>query len=202
MSNIKYMQEYGIFKFPLSADSMLHSIEDSARTCYASKSNSDTSEQFIRGLIAKGHESVIEHCMLKATIECSRACSHQIVRHRLCAYSQESQRYVNYENKGYKVLCLTDKSDIVPESYVIAVENAVNAYEELLAQGLKPEDARYVLPNCFMTKLDMSANLRQWRHIFKERALNDHAQWEIRSVMKQLLKQAKEYLPCIFGDLE
>lgn len=159
---------------PFDADAILHRIEYAGRVCYRSQTK-DIPRAFVRRLIASGHESVLEHCSLSAEIVCSRACSHQIVRHRLCAYSQESQRYVNYSKQGYDIIGDFDCSQ------------AIAQYEQLLAEGCKPEEARSVLPNCMATRLVMTTNLRQWRHIFKERALNPHAQDEIRGLFKHLL---------------
>jgi thymidylate synthase (FAD) len=204
MVKIVCVEPTAYFDFDTSSDTLLHKIEKAARTCYRSEAGNKPAAQFIAGLIQKGHESVIEHSSLTATVVCSRSCSHQIVRHRLCSYSQESQRYVNYANAGYEIILPPEielKDKALCSVYMSSLERSIEAYEEMIGSGIKPEDARYLLPNAFSTRIVMTANLRTWRHIFALRALNPHAQWEIRQCMEQLLSKAINYMPCCFKDM-
>jgi len=185
-------------------------IEEAGRTCYRSedRAGADTDEKFCRMLIRRGHESVLEHCQVSAKITCDRSTSHQIVRHRLCAFSQESQRYVAYDGAPLQVIRPPVFEKDHPEfdntsarAWESAVEFACRGYKELRSRGVKPENARSILPNCTATRLVMSANIRQWRHVFVERALNKRAQHQIRLLMKQLLDLLHEMVPCLFFDL-
>ncbi len=156
-------------------------IEKAARTCYRSKQGGDR-EKFLKTLISRGHESVLEHVVASVSITCSRSCSLQLVRHRLGAYSQESQRYVNYRKKHIQFICPPKISPGIygeiagNNTFIKMLLNAVEGYNNLLDEGWKPEDAREGLPNCTATRVFTTFNLRQWRHVFQERALNSHAQ--------------------------
>jgi len=179
---------------------MLKHLESCGRTCYNSKPGDP--EAFLRRIIASGHESVIEHASLTARIICSRACSHQLVRHRLGAYSQRSQRYVAERGHLFAICPPSiSKDDASLQAYTEQLEAAFTGYTQLLASGCKPEDARYLLPNAAATEIVATYNLRQWRHVFKERALNPHAQWEIRGIFLGLLSTLQVELPALFGDL-
>lgn len=196
---------------------VLEHIEQCGRICYKSEANitEGSAEKFIRKIIKSGHESVLEHVSLTAIVVCSRSCSHQLVRHRIAAYSQESQRYCNYGNgNSLKIIC-PPSIGLGPGKYLaISSTNSIKqnhwldcicrAYDEYLCEldnGVKPEDARYVLPNATKTELAVTFNVRQWRHVFRERALNTHAQWEIRSIFTDILNDIKIKLPALFGDL-
>jgi len=184
-------------------------LERYGRTCYKSeeKTKDGSAEPFVRRVIKSGHESVIEHLVITYKIICSRSCSHQLVRHRIAAFSQESMRYCDYTNEskfqGLQV--------VLPESFegsttksALFVHSVTRAYEEYkLARqlGVLPEDARFLLPNAAKTEVETTFNLRQWRHVIRERGLNAHAQWEIRGIFKSILSELTILLPCVFGDL-
>jgi len=179
-------------------------IERAARTCYRSEPIGST-EKFLKTLISKGHESVLEHCVASVLITCDRSCSHQLVRHRLGAYSQESQRYVNYGKKSIQFIAPPginpgEYNGMSSNKFIRALINANNSYNELLEAGWKPEDARQVLPNCTATRIFTTFNFRQWRHVFQERALNSPAQKQIRDVMSCILREFAERT-FIFDDL-
>jgi len=148
------------------------------------------------------------------------------VRHRLCAISQESQRYVDYGKKEFMVICPKTigldegiyvngespfqwankhgDNNVDQTSQVIFLNQVASAYDKYLALrkiDIPPEDARCILPNATKTELAMTFNLRMWRHVFKERALNEHAQWQIREIMLGILYKFAELLPEVFGDL-
>lgn len=193
-------------------------IERCGRVCYKSEDRitDKSAEKFVRMICRNHHESVLEHQSMTAVVTCSRACSHQIVRHRIGAYSQESQRYVNYAKRGYQVICppsiglppgeyrAGDTSGMTtPQAgWIGSLFCAFGTYEKLLEEKVKPEDARYVLPNACKTELAVTYNMRTWRHVIRERALNDHAQWEIRGIFRKAYEILKSNIPEVFGDLE
>ena len=156
----------------------------------------EKAENFIRRMVKTGHESPLEHASLTFHITCSRACSHQLVRHRIASYSQQSQRYVKMD----------DLPVIVPPSmfpglqiqtYVDSVAQAEKDYSSLLRDGIPAEDARYLLPSCVATQIVVSMNFRTLLHFFSERCCN-RAQWEIRDLAGQMLTICKELYPCVF----
>ena len=159
-----------------------------ARTCYNSreKYSKDKEEDFIRGLIKSGHESPLENASLTLDIiGISRSCSHQLVRHRLASYCQQSQRYVNQENNGYAIPDNIKNDSNKLAIYENAIMDAKNAYKELLSLGVAREDARFVLPEAMLTNITMTMNFREIRHFLKLR-LDSHAQWEIRELANKI----------------
>lgn len=194
-------------------------IEKAGRTCYQSEQGEITSEtatKFIRMLIKRGHNSVLEHSWLMVQFnDCSRGFTHELVRHRLMAISQESTRFVDYTADGQLDLGNISIKFIVPphrdENEIITLLDGrqmtlaqMAADTELFYLGLrkagwKPEDARQILPNGIKSQIVISCNLREWRHIFFMRtALPAH--WEIRSVMCPLLSALKTIIPVMFED--
>lgn len=181
-------------------------IESAARCCYRStkkKVNENSTNQFLRGLIKSGHESVLEHASATFIIDdVSRALTHQLVRHRLASYTQESQRYCT--NADFKT--------VLPETFekyggqallqkVEALYDNINfMYSDMIELGIPREDARYIMPNACTTKLTMTANFREWRHIIKLRT-DKHAQWEIRQLTSKILTILFDNAPNVFGDL-
>lgn len=179
-------------------------IETAGRTSYLSfdKQGKDTEKTFIRMLIKNGHLSVLEHAYATFRISgVSRAFTHQLVRHRLCSFTQQSQRYVDEKKFNY----------IEPESmrnnpkahsiFTAFMDGAKSVYSELQKLGIKNEDARFVLPNAVESQIVVTANLREWRHIIELRG-NPDAQWEIRKVAVEILKVLKNYTPTVFEDFE
>ena len=188
---------------PLDGDYILRFLERCGRVCYKSedKITGDSAGKFIRNLIKSGHESVIEHFNITVKVVCSRAISHQIVRHRIGAYSQESQRYANYKD-GIEVIEPT--ANISYDSancWIEAVMEAEEYYQELIEVGVKPEVARDVLPNAIATTLVITYNLRQWRHFLKQRT-SPAADPQIRRIAGMILKEFKAQVPVIFKDIE
>ena len=166
----------------------LYTISMCARTCYNSrdKYNKDKEEDFIRGLIKSGHESPLENASITFDIiGISRSCSHQLVRHRLASYCQQSQRYVNQETNGYVIPENIKKDSNKLAIYENAIMDAKNAYKELLSLGIAREDARFVLPEAMLTNITVTMNFRELRHFLKLR-LDSHAQWEIRELANKI----------------
>ena len=179
-------------------------IEAAGRTCYLSFGHKthDSYKKMIRMLIKNGHHSVLEHASATFRITGgSRSFTHQLVRHRLCSYSQQSQRYVN-EN-CFSIITppsiIADKQALV--SFRIAMKNAQLAYAKLIDLGIKKEDARFVLPNACESKIVISANYRELRHIFDKRC-DKAAQWEIRAIAMDMLGYMKNIAPIVFEDYE
>ncbi len=177
-------------------------IEKAGRTCYQSqaKITEESSEKFIRMLVKSGHESVLEHAYATFRISGgSRAFTHQIVRHRLCSFSQQSQRYVDEE--GFEVVTppsINTNPDAL-KIYNNFIETSKNVYNALTSLGIRKEDARFVLPNAVESEIVISANFREWRHILKMR-LDKAAQWEIRAVALEILSVLEKEAPTVFGD--
>ena len=179
-------------------------LEVAGRTCYKSEERitEGSADKFVGGIVRRGHESVLEHVSIIYRFIMSRAASHQLVRHRICGFSQESQRYCDYGDLGFQIILPPSIADTpMAAPYIEQCAQAYDMYNQLRDRGIPPEDARFVLPNASKTELMMSTNLRQWRHVIRERGLNKHAQWEIRQLMQDVLYELNNYLPVIFGDL-
>ena len=187
-------------------------IERAARTCHqkspkakgqSPKSMTATSRAgFIQKVIKLGHFSVLEHASATFRISgCSRALSHQLVRHRMASYSQKSQRYVSEEGFGCVTPPSVEQRDEARSVYEEAITHARDAYRRLIELKVPREDARFVLPNAAETELVMTANMREYRHIFELRC-HPTAQWEIRSMARQMLRILKEKLPAVFADFD
>jgi len=167
------------------------------------KVDTPSENQFIRGLIKAGHESVLEHASATLLIEdVSRALTHQLVRHRLASFTQESQRYCT--SSSFDVVMPKSFQDLGGDDLIQKVNDLYQTidrlYNDMLALGIKKEDARYILPNACTTKIMMTANFREWRHIIALRT-EIHAQWEIRSLTNKILVELNAVAPNVFFDL-
>ena len=200
---------YKIEKLPSREDMKL--IEAAGRVCYKSEERTtDTSfVDFLEQIVRRGHESVLEHSMLTVRFICDRGVSHELVRHRLASFSQESTRYCNYSGEvAFIMPCffkqrLTDTENVYP-AYVLwkdAMLSSEDTYKEMLKQGASPQEARSVLPNSTKTEVVMTANLREWRHILKLRT-SKAAHPQMRELMCPLLDDLKAGIPVIFDDIE
>ena len=188
--------------------SILRHIEIAGRTCYKSedKITQDSSKGFVKGIIKSGHHSVIEHISITVRFICDRGISHELVRHRLAAFSQESTRYANYSKDKFGNEITVIKPVFWPEEseayghWLAAMKDAENSYLNLLKTGVKAEEARSVLPNSLKTEVVMTCNLREWRHVLNLRCSKaSHPQ--IREIMLPLLKELHEKIPVVFDDL-
>ena len=207
-------------------------IEEAGRTCYKSESSitAESAAAFVKMLIKRGHESVLEHASAAFRIVCDRGVSHELVRHRLASYSPESTRYCNYEKKGLvcvkpsmvseEIIGVYDiewdlsspnraKCNNMPESNffypseILWFESCAFAefyYNELIACGWSPQYARSVLPNCLKTEVVMTANFREWRHFLKLRCA-PAAHPDMRVVANIIKGKLLEYCPEVFEDL-
>lgn len=179
-------------------------IERAGRTAYLSsrRVTAESAGPFIRMLIERGHTSVLEHASASFRIRgVSRAFTHQLVRHRLCSFTQQSQRYVDESSFRFvEPESITNNFEARPV-FTDAVYEARKAYVALQRLGIPKEDARFVLPNATQSEIVITANFREWRHIIQLRG-SQGAQWEIRRVAIGVLRILKEKAPNVFGDLE
>lgn len=188
---------------------LLSLIEVAGRTCYKSedKITEDSAEKFVRGIVKRGHHAVIEHGVLTVRFTCDRGVSHEIVRHRLASYCQESTRYCNYSKEGFgSEITVIEPVALHPgsEAYDVwkkACLRAELAYFDLLTIGCSPQDARSILPNSLKTEVVMTANIREWRHFIKLRAARA-AHPDMRVVAKKLHELLSEAYPVFFEDIE
>lgn len=151
-------------------------------------------------VLASGHESVLEHWSATFAIEgISRACSHQLVRHRVASYSQQSQRYVNMDGFEYVMPESIENWNCVNE-YEYIMGEIQHIYDHLVRMGVPEEDARYVLPNACCTNIVVTMNARELRHFFGERCCS-RAQWEIREMAEKMLEQVRAVAPVLFEDV-
>jgi thymidylate synthase (FAD) len=166
----------------------------------------DSARDFVKRLIRSGHHSVIEHLGVTVHFICDRGISHELVRHRLASFSQESTRYANYskEKFGKEITVIRpffwDKNSSRYFAWVNAMEQAEKHYLQLIQLGARPEEARAVLPNSLKTELIMSCNFREWRHIFELRC-SRAAHPQMRELLLPLLQEFSEKIPIIFDDL-
>jgi thymidylate synthase (FAD) len=165
------------------------------------KIDKKTKERLIKQIISSGHTSTIEHASFTFAVEgISRVCSHQLVRHRIASYSQQSQRYVDFKAKGfdYVIPYLIKKNTKLLKKYCKDMDEIFNKYKILIEQeGMSPEDARFILPNACETKIIITMNARALLNFLKERLCN-RAQWEIRIMAHQMLSLVKKIAPNIF----
>jgi thymidylate synthase (FAD) len=192
----------------LNGDQILSNIERIGRVCYKTedKITQGSSRKFITKILESGHESVIEHEKISVRIICDRGVSHEIVRHRIASYSQESTRYCNYaKNKFGKELTLIrpffwnndpEKFAIWKETMQIIEKN----YNLLISLGVKAEEARSILPNSLKTEIVVTMNLREWRHFFLLRT-STKAHPQMREIAVPMLSKFKELIPIVFDDL-
>jgi thymidylate synthase (FAD) len=158
-----------------------------------------------------GHESVIEHEKITVRIICDRGVTHEIVRHRIASYSQESTRYCNYsDNKFGKEItviepCFWDKDSkkdkIKYDTWKEALIKAEEAYLKLIELGATPQEARSVLPNSLKTEIVVTMNIREWRHFFKLRT-SKAAHPQMQEIARPILDEFKKLIPILFDDIE
>ena len=197
---------------------ILANIATAGRVCYQSEPTVDDAT-FVRKIIARGHESVIEHGLISVMLTCDRGVTHEAVRHRVASYSQESTRYCNYGkgkfgseityidiSRGIELCPVTSRlsSETISEIVQVwwaACLYAENAYMRMIELGASPQIARSVLNNSTKTAIVISMNPREWRHFFKLR--NDPtAHPQMREVANMMLSEFKNAVPVIFDDLE
>jgi len=202
-------------------DSGLELIELAGRTCYKSEDRigPGTAEKFVQMVLKRGHESVIEHSMATVRFIVDRGVSHELVRHRLCAFSQESTRYCNYSggvtfvippwvefppgeyHSNTLSLSVVAAVSLAENIWYEAMETAESHYLKLLYEGWSPQQARSVLPNSLKTEIVVTANFREWRHIFKLRC-SQAAHPQMREVMIPLRDEFRNRIPVLFDGID
>lgn len=199
----------------IDGEIMLKNIELAGRTCYKSEERitDESAKEFIKMLINKGHESVLEHEKITVKFVCDRGVSHEIVRHRIASFSQESTRYCNYSKDKFD----NQLTFIIPSWIELHTEiecgqdnptatwydcmlQAELAYNNLINEGWQPQQARSVLPNSLKTEIVVTANIREWRTIFKQRT-SKSAHPQMRQLMCPLLEKLKFIVPVVFDDI-
>lgn len=197
------------FITPINGDVILKRLEQCGRVCYKSEGRitENSAPMFVAGIIKRGHEAVLEHCSFTVKFICDRGVSHEIVRHRMASYCQESTRYCNYSKGDFgneiTVIepCYLHGGTPAYETWKATCEVVEQAYFDLLDQGLSPQEARAVLPNSLKTEVVMTANIREWRHFLKLRC-SKAAHPQMREVATQLLKELQEKIPVLFDDID
>lgn len=203
---------------PPNGQRILELITEAGRVAYQSERTGGT-EAFVRNLIRRGHESVLEHCKVSVIVTCDRGITHEVVRHRMASYTQESTRYCNYAGEKfggeityidllggiYNDVIMRDLpaqtvSEVFAE-WVKACEDAERHYNRMIELGATPQIARSVLNNSTKTAIVITFNMREWRHFFKLRTAPD-AHPQMREVADMLLAAFKEVIPVIFEDIE
>jgi thymidylate synthase (FAD) len=194
---------------------LLRHTEDPDRVCAAAAAScysGDGASQLHEGLsdkkvgrllkhtVGKGHHSVVEHAVFTFSIEgVSRALTHQLVRHRIASYSQQSQRYVRFEEPTYVTPPEVEKRQDAKEAFDATVKATWEAYRLMVEEGVPEEDARFILPNAATTNITVTMNARELIHFFRLRCCL-RAQWEIRRVAQRMLDECKRVAPVIFAE--
>ena len=210
---------------PISKDGIqeLQHIERIGRVCYKSEDyiteDGESAKKFVAMLIKNGHEAMIEHSILSVMFTVDRGVSHELVRHRIASFAQESTRYCNYARDKFGSECTfiniedgirldnkmksmtSEEIELVISEWANAMIDAENHYMKLLDLGATPQIARSVLPNSTKTNITITANYREWRNFFKLRVPGT-AHPQMREVTIPLLKELKERIPVIFDDIE
>ena len=196
---------------------ILRNIEHAGKTCYQAEhtitKSFKSAEDFVKMIIKRGHESVLEHEKVSVRVICDRGISHEIIRHRIASYSQESTRYCNYKSKGeIKIIDIRQhlkrvvKNRVYQPLVIKCWEDAMlecqRSYNSMVDMGAPPELARSVLPNSLKTEIVMTMNLREWRHFFRLRAVNKRAHPQLREITVPMLKDFQKLIPVVFDDLE
>jgi thymidylate synthase (FAD) len=210
-------------EFIWTTDNPLKVIEIAGRTCYKSeeKITNDSALRFVKMLIDKGHEAIIEHVSASYRFICDRGVTHEIVRHRLFSYAQESTRYCNYKGGVAFIippwlndirqgeftnndLSRNDSFSSLDVPLQIWLKNMLHqeqVYKDLLQSGWQPQQARSVLPNSLKTEIIVTGNLRQWRNFFKLRC-NKAAHPQMQEVARMALDDIKTRIPLVFDDFD
>lgn len=223
---MKIIKQSWQFEEPVDGEVILRKIERAGRTCYKSedKITDESARQFVASMIKSGHHSTIEHHNVTVRIITDRGVTHEIVRHRLASYNQESTRYCNYANDKFGkeiTVILPVWFYVIPEQYHVlhpagvmthdgdimkfflwreACEYVELSYFHLLENGQSAQEARSVLPNSLKTEIVMTANLREWRHFFTLRA-SPKAHPQMRALAEDMLKGFRTIIPILFDDI-
>ncbi|MDX9694206.1 MAG: FAD-dependent thymidylate synthase [Bacteroidales bacterium] len=205
---MRIIEPYFIIESRVDGNYILKQIEKAGRTAYKSEDQitMNSAVEFVEMINKRGHHSVIEHECVTVRIICDRGVTHEIVRHRLASYTQESTRYCNYTKGkfGAEITvikpCFWNEND---EKYIVwkeTIHQLEISYNKLIELGASPQEARSVLPNSLKTEIVMTMNLREWKHFFKLRT-SEGAHPQMREIAVPLLKEFQSKIPIIFDDL-
>ncbi len=191
------------------AAAVMKKIERAGRVCYKSEGNikDDSAEKFIRGIIKRGHESVIEHATISFKIICDRGVTHELVRHRLASYSQESTRFCDYSagkfggELTFIKPCFWQEDDENFKLWKKTMARLEENYLTMRKNNARPEEARSILPNSLKTEIFVTMNLREWRHFLKLRTAKA-AHPQMREVALKIYKILVQKLPAVFDDIQ
>lgn len=205
---MKTIKAYTEIITPIDGKVILRRIEEIGRVCYKSEDRitNESAPAFVAMLIKRGHEAMLEHVSFSVKFVVDRGVSHEIVRHRIAAYAQESTRYCNYsQDKFGRELtfikpCFWDDNPALYKLWELAMEMAEAEYLSLVDDGAKPEEARSVLPNSLKTEIVVTMNLREWRHFFRLRTAKV-AHPQMREVTRPLLASLQTLIPIVFDDI-
>ena len=212
---MKLIKPYTEILSTVDGDAVLKTIEMVARTCYKSEDliTDDSAKKMVSNLLKNGHEAMIEFYDVTVKFVCDRGVSHEIVRHRVASYAQESTRYCNYSKDkfGNELTFITPfwvnsnefgdqvQSDEDTE-FISTLLQCERSYNKLIKSGWTPQEARAILPNALKTEINVKMNLREWRHFFNLRcAAAAHPQ--MRELTIPLLEKMHNLIPIIFDDL-
>lgn len=221
---MRVIDQFHEIKLIAPFEAQLDLIEDCGRVAYASedKITEGSAKQFAKMIVGKNHGAVLEHSMLTVMFTTDRGVSHELVRHRLASFTQESTRYCNYSKDKFagqvtfiRPVWVSDKvldreslssADLSSQDllWLTQMAKAEEAYLGLLKSGWSAQQARSVLPNSLKTKIAMTANFREWKHVFQLRAIEKAAHPQMRSLMIPLYQQCRHFCPELFdlGDPE
>lgn len=205
---MRIIQPYFIIESEINSKDVLSHLEKAGRTAYKSedKITDDSSSNFIEMVSKKGHFSVIEHYNITVRVICDRGVTHEIVRHRLASYTQESTRYCNYSKGKFgnelTIIkpCFWNETDEKYKLWKETIELVEKSYIKLIQLGASPQEARSILPNSLKTEIVMTMNLREWHHFFTLRT-SAAAHPQMREIAVPLLKEFQNDIPIIFNDL-
>jgi thymidylate synthase (FAD) len=201
---MEIIKPYFIVEGEIDGEQILRNLERYGRTCYKSedKITPDSARKFVASILASGHESVIEHEKVTVRVICDRGVTHEIVRHRIASYSQESTRYCNYRSHGVQVIepFFFVGDDTKYQIWLSAMHACEKAYHALIEVGATPQEARTVLPNSLKTEIVITYNLREWRLFFTQRC-SKRAHPQMREITIPLLREFQLRIPVIFDDI-
>lgn len=197
------------FLTPVDGAAIVKHLELCGRVCYKSegKISENSAQKFLKNIISRGHEAVLEHFSFTVKFICDRGVSHEIVRHRLASYCQESTRYCNYSKDSFGSEITVIKPLFLKEgtngwdSWKRSCEVAETEYFNLLDFGCTAQEARSVLPNSLKTEVVMTADIREWRHFLKLRC-SPAAHPQMREVALILLDKVRSRIPVLFDDIK
>ncbi|MDR2773898.1 MAG: FAD-dependent thymidylate synthase [Tannerella sp.] len=206
---MKIIESTFVIESSINGDEILKHLEKAGRTAYKSeeKITENSSYKFVEKIMNHEHLSVIEHSFITVRVICDRGVSHEIVRHRLASYTQESTRYCNYTQGKFGNEITVIKPyfwDENSEEYKIwseTVKYIENSYNKLIALGVTPQEARSILPNSLKTEIVITMNLREWLHFFRLRT-SPNAHPQMREIAVPLLKEFQKRIPVIFEGIK